>query len=102
MAKLGPFCSRDSWSTVRGVLERFMTHLSMWSLLVLELYELPLVGFAWVDWVVVVLVEGVGAMGVAGTLEVMEGVKGLGELLDGTFGCPLKPLELRSMWSKRW
>ena len=67
MAKLGPFCSRDSWSTVRGVLERFMTHLSMWSLLVLELYGLPLVGFAWVDWVVVVLVEGVGAMDVAGT-----------------------------------
>ena len=61
-----------------------------------------LVGFAWVDWVVVVLMEGVGAMGVAGTLEVMEGVEGLGELLDGTFGCPLKLSELQSMWSKRW
>ena len=102
MAKLGPFCSKDSWSMVRGVLERFMTHLSVWSLLLLELYGLLLVGFAWVDWVVVVLVEGVGAMSVAGTLEVMEGVEGLGELLDGTFGCLLKPLELQSMLSKWW
>ena len=48
------------------------------------------------------LVEGVGAMGVAGTLEVMEDMEGLGELLDGTFGCPPKTLELQSMWSKWW
>ena len=46
--------------------------------------------------------EFVGAMGVAGTLEVMEDVEGLGELLDGTFGCLLKLSEMRSMWSKRW
>ena len=38
------------------------------------------------------LVEGVGAMGVAGTLEVMEDVEGLGELLDGTFGCPAQSI----------
>ena len=43
-----------------------------------------------------------GAMGVAETLEVMEGVEGLGEILDGTFGCPLKLPELQSMWSKWW
>ena len=35
-----------------------------------------------------------GGTGVAGTLEVMEGVEVLGELLDGTFGWPLKPLLL--------
>ena len=48
MAKLGPFCSNVNWSAVRGVLERFMTHLSVWSLHVLGLGGLPLVGFAWV------------------------------------------------------
>ena len=42
----------------------------------------------------VVVVEGVKGTGVAGTLEVMEDVEGLGELLDGTFGCPLKLLWL--------
>ena len=40
------------------------------------------------------VVEGVGGTGVAGTLEVMESVQVLGELLDGTFGWPLKPLLL--------
>ena len=30
MAKLGPFCRRDNCSAVRGVLERLITHLSMW------------------------------------------------------------------------
>ena len=35
-----------------------------------------------------------GGAGVAGTLEVMEDVEGLGELLDGTFGCLLKLLWL--------
>ena len=77
-----------------------MTHLSVWSLHVLGLGGLLLVGFAWLGWVVVVLVEGVGAMDVAGTLELMEDVEGLGELPDGTFGCLPKALELQSMWSK--
>ena len=35
-----------------------------------------------------------GAMDVAGTLEVLEVVEVLGEILDGTFGWPLKLLEL--------
>ena len=47
---------------------------------------MPLIGFACVVWVAVSLVEGVGALGVAGTLNVMEVVEGLGEILDGTFG----------------
>ena len=42
----------------------------------------------------IALVEGVGPMGVAGTLEVMEVVEDLGEILDGTFGWLLKLLEL--------
>ena len=46
--------------------------------------------------------EGVGAMDVAGTLELMEDVEGLGELLDVTFGCLPKALELQWMWSKNW
>ena len=79
---------------MRGVWERFITHLSTWSLHVCGLLGLPLVVFVWVELVMVALVEGVGAMGVAGMLEVMEDVEGLGELLDGTFGCPLKLLEL--------
>ena len=87
MAKLGPFCRRDNCSLVRGVLERFMTQLPMWSVhawLVLEggspgaglMSNVPMVG--------------VGAMGVAGMLvEVEAVVEGL-EILDGIFGCPLK------------
>ena len=35
-----------------------------------------------------------GSLGVAGTLEVVEVVEVLGELLDGTFGWLLKLLEL--------
>ena len=35
-----------------------------------------------------------GPMGVAGTLEVVEVEEDLGEILDGTFGWPLKLLEL--------
>ena len=66
----------------------------MWSLHVCGLLMLPLVGFPWVGWVAIALVEDVGAMDVAGTLEVVEEVEGLGEILDGTFGCPLKLLEL--------
>ena len=38
--------------------------------------------------------EGGGVMDVAGTLEVPEFVEDPGEILDGTFGWPLKPLEL--------
>ena len=63
---------------------------------------MPLVGFACDVWVVVWLVEGGGALDVAGTLEVLEDVEGLGEILDGTFDWPLKLLELPSMLSKRW
>ena len=63
---------------------------------------MPLVGFAGVVWVVVWLVEGMGGLGMAGTLEVMKVVEGLGEILYGTFGWPLKLLKLRSVLSKRW
>ena len=45
-------------------------------------------------WVSTAWVEGEGAMGVAGMLEVVEVVVDLVENLDGTFGCPLKVLEL--------
>ena len=55
---------------------------------------LPLLGFPCVVGFAVVVVEGVGGTGVAGTLEVMKDVEGLGELLDGTFVCPLKLLWL--------
>ena len=58
------------------------------------LLGLPLGGSPCVVRVAAVLVEGVGSMGVAGTLEVVEVVEDLGEKLDGTFGCPLKLLEL--------
>ena len=51
-------------------------------------------GLSCVGGLAVVVVEGVGGTGVAGTLEVMEGVGVLGELLDGTFGWLLKPLLL--------
>ena len=82
------------FALVRGVLERLITHLSIWSLHVWVLLGLPLGGSPCVVWVAVVLVEGVGPMGVAGTLEVMEVVEDLGEKLDATFGCLLKLLEL--------
>ena len=102
MAKLGPFCKRDNCSLVRGVLERLITHLSIWSLHVCVLMGLLLGGSLGAGLVVAVLVEGVGPMGVAGTLEVAEVEVELDEKLDGTFGCPLKVLELLSMWSKWW
>ena len=91
MAKLGPFCRRDNRSLVRGVLERLLTHLSMWLIhvwlvLVLMLDE----GSPAAGWVATAWVEGVGAMGVAGMLEVVEDGVDLLENLDGTFGCPLK------------
>ena len=55
---------------------------------------LPLMGLSCVGGLAMVVVGGVGSTDVAGTLEVMEGVEVLGELLDGTFGWPLKPLLL--------
>ena len=55
---------------------------------------LPLLGLPCVMGLAIVVVESVGGTGVTGTLEVMEDVEGLGELLDGTFGCPLKLLLL--------
>ena len=61
MAKLGPFCSRDNCSLVRGVLERLITHLSNGSLHVCGLGGLPLVEFPCDVRVDVWLVEGVGA-----------------------------------------
>ena len=60
MAKLGPFCRRDNYSLVRGVLERFMTHLSIWSLHVYVVLGLPLGGSPDARLVAAVLVEGVG------------------------------------------
>ena len=75
MAKLGPFWSRESWSLVRGALERLMTHLDVWSEAWLGL--LGLEGLAVVGWLLAVLVADV---------EVLEGVECLGELLVGTLG----------------
>ena len=102
MAKLGPFCRRDNCSLVRGVLERLITYLSVWSLHVCVVMGLPLGGSPGAGLVTAVLVEGVGAMDVAGTLEVVEVEVELEEKLDGTFCCLLKVLELLLMWSKRW
>ena len=87
MAKLGPFCSRDNCSLVRGGLERLITHLLVQSVhvwLVLEGVS-PGAGL-----VFVVLLEGVGAMGVAGMLVGVEAVVEVLDILDGTFGCLLK------------
>ena len=102
VVKFGPFCKRDNCLLVRGVLERLITHLSVWSLHVCVLMGLLLGGSPGVGLVAAVLVEGVGPMGVAGTLEVVEVEVELDEKLDGTFGCPLKVLELLLMWSKLW
>ena len=79
---------------MRGVLERLITHLSDWSLHVCGLGGLLVVEFPCVVRVDVWLVEGVGGLGVAGTLEEMEVVEDLGEILDGTFGWLLKLLLL--------
>ena len=46
-----------------GVLERLITHLSIWSLHVWVLMGLLLGGSPGVVWVAIVLVEGVGAHG---------------------------------------
>ena len=90
MAKLGPFCKRDNCSLVRGVLERLITHLSMWLVHVWLVLDGGSLG---AGWVATAWVEGVGAMGVAGTLEVVEVGVELVENLDGTFGCLLKVLD---------
>ena len=99
MAKLGPFCKRDNCSSVRGVFERLITHLSMWLVHVWLVLDggSPGAGCVATAWV-----EGVGAMGVAGTLEVVEVGVELVENLDGTFGCPLKVFELLLVLSKWW
>ena len=94
MAKFGPFCRSVNCLLERGVLERLITHLSNGALHVCGLGGLPLMGLSCVGGLDVVVVESVGGTAVAGTLEVMEGVEVLGELLDGTFGWPLKPLLL--------
>ena len=63
---MGPFCRRDNYSWVRGVLERLMTHLSMW--LVHVWLETDCLGAGWLaaGWKSAAWVEGMGAMGVAG------------------------------------
>ena len=82
MAKLGPFCKRDNCSLVRGVLERLITHLSMWLVHVWLVLD---GGSPGAGWVAAAWVEGVGAMGVAGTLEVVEVEVELVENLDILF-----------------
>ena len=84
-----------------GVLERLITHLSDGSLHVCGLGGLPLVEFPCDVRVDVWLVEGVGGLGVAGALEGLEVVEDPGEILDGTFGWPLKLLLLWLVLSKR-
>ena len=74
MVKLGLFCRRDNCSTVRGVLERSITHLSMWLVHVWLWLVLPLGGGPGAESVATAWVEGVGVLGVAGTLEVVEAV----------------------------
>ena len=70
MAKFGPFCRNDNCSVVRGVLDRLITHLLVWSVHVsLELEGGSLGAGLGAG---AVLVEGVGAMGVAGTVDWVE------------------------------
>ena len=89
IAKLGPFCSRDNCSLVRGVLDRLITHLLVWSIHVLLWLDDGSLGAGLES---DVLVEGVRAMGVAGTEVGLEAVLGVLEKLDGTFWCLLKVL----------
>ena len=72
-----------------------MTHLSVW--LVHVWLEVGCLGAGWKS---AAWVEGVGAMGVAGMLEVEEWLVVLVEILDGTFDCLFKELELWSMLLK--
>ena len=53
---------------MRGVLERLLTHLSMWLVHVCLETGCPGVGWLATGWMTAVWVEGVGAMGVAGML----------------------------------
>ena len=87
MAKLGPFCSRDNCSLVRGFLDRLITHLFVQSIHVWLRLEGGSLGAGLES---VVLLEGVGAMGVAGTVVGLEVVVELLEILDGIFQCLLK------------
>ena len=69
MAKLGPFCSMDNCSLVRGVLDKLITHLLVQSVHVWLWLE---GGSPNAELECVVLLEGVGAMGVAGTVVGLE------------------------------
>ena len=91
MAKLGPFCNRDNCSSVRGALERLMTHLSVFRLHVCGLLE---GGCPWVELEAAVVVEGGGGPGVAGTLRLLEFWLEPCWKAIGTFWCPLKLLFL--------
>ena len=87
IARLGPFCRRNNCSLVRGILDKLITHLFVWSVHVSLLLEggHPVAGLE--D---TVLVEGGGTLCVAGTIVELEAG---GEVLvnpDGTFWCPLK------------
>ena len=87
IAKLGPFCSRDNCSLVRGVLDRLITHLFVQSVHVSVLVEggSPGAGFE-----AAVLLEGGGTLYVAGTVIELEAWGEVLEILDGTLWCPLK------------
>ena len=82
MAKLGPFCKKDNCSSVRGVLDKLITHLLA---LLIHVWELLEAGSPVLELEAIVLVEGGGGLGVAGTL----GLLGLGvedwTNTDGTF-----------------
>ena len=78
---------------MRGVLERLITHLSMW--LVHVWLEVGCLGAGWLaaGWTSPTWVEGMGAMGVAGMLQVEEWLVVLVEMAhltvcskDGNYG----------------
>ena len=71
IAKLGPLCSRDNCSLVRGVLDKLITHLLVQSVHVCLVLEGGSLGAGLET---VVLLEGVGAMGVAGNVIESEAV----------------------------
>ena len=87
IAKLGPFCTRDNCSLVRGVLDGLITHLLVQSIHVWLVLDGGNLGAGLES---VVLLEGVGAVGVAGTVVGLEVVVKVLEILDGTFQCLLK------------
>ena len=87
IAKLGPFCSRNNCSLVRGVLDRLITHFLVQSICVWLRLEGGSLGAGLEP---VVLLEGVGALGVAGTEVGLEVVVEVLDILDGTFQCLLK------------